>query len=174
MHILMSPDEENLYDAMRDLFSRYVMRFNPKYERKGHLVGGPYRLAAYLDDSYLLTTSLYIHLNPVKVSLAESVVDYRWTSSRLYCEDDAPVSFADPSFVLGFLSEDVYVAKERYRKSLKCHHGRYCFSWFLYFGERVKYGSRNLYLPYIIQRKCSRKKLKSDSPELGNNFHNYQ
>ena len=30
-HILMSPEEENLYDAMRDLFSRYVMRFNIKY-----------------------------------------------------------------------------------------------------------------------------------------------
>lgn len=35
-HILMSPNEENLYDAMRDLFSRYVMWFNQKYERRGH------------------------------------------------------------------------------------------------------------------------------------------
>jgi len=31
MHFLMSPEQENLYDAMRDLFSRYAMRFNFKY-----------------------------------------------------------------------------------------------------------------------------------------------
>lgn len=98
-HILMSPDEENLYDAMRDLFSRYVMRFNLKYERKGHLVGGPYRQAVCLDDSYLLAASLYIHLNPVKASLAENVTDYRWTSSRLYTKTDSPASFVDPSFI---------------------------------------------------------------------------
>ncbi len=118
MHILMSPDEKNLYDAMRDLFSRYVMRFNTKYERRGHLVGGPYRQAVCLDDSYLLAASLYIHLNPVKANLAANVAEYRWTSSRLYCEPDSPASFVDPSFVLGLLSDDVSVAKERYRMLL--------------------------------------------------------
>ena len=118
MHILMSPDEENLYDAMRDLFSRYVMWFNQKYERRGHLVGGPYRQAVCLDDSYLLAASLYIHLNPVKANLAESVSDYRWTSSRLYCEPDSPASFVDASFILGLLSENDAVARERYRMLL--------------------------------------------------------
>jgi len=37
VHLLFSPSEANLYDAMRDLFSIYAMRFNRKYERKGHL-----------------------------------------------------------------------------------------------------------------------------------------
>ena len=118
-HILMSPREENLYDAMRDLFSRYVARFNFKYERKGHLVGGPYRQAVCFDDSYLLAASLYIHLNPVKADLAPDVSSYRWTSSRLYCEPDAPESFVKPGFVLGILSEDDATAKERYRMLLR-------------------------------------------------------
>jgi len=118
IHLLMSPEEENLYDAMRDLFSRYVMRFNFKYERKGHLVGGPYRQAVCFDDSYLLAASLYIHLNPVKAGLSESVDAYRWTSSRLYCEQDSPESFVDPSFVLAILSEDVGISKEKYRMLL--------------------------------------------------------
>jgi len=39
---------------MRDLFSRYAMMFNRKYERKGHLFAGPYRQAVCLDDGYLL------------------------------------------------------------------------------------------------------------------------
>lgn len=117
-HILMSPEEENLYDAMRDLFSRYVMRFNLKYERRGHLVGGPYRQAVCFDDSYLLAASLYIHLNPVKVGLSKTVSDYKWTSSRLYYASDVPESFVDPTFVLGILSENILIAKERYRMLL--------------------------------------------------------
>ena len=119
IHLLMSPEEENLYDSMRDLFSRYVMRFNKKYERKGHLVGGPYRQAVCLDDSYLLAASLYIHSNPVKANLAKAVSDYRWSSFRLYGDHDAPVSFVDPVFILGLLCENVSDAKERYRMLLR-------------------------------------------------------
>jgi REP element-mobilizing transposase RayT len=48
VHLLLSPGEENLYDAMQNLFSRYAMIFNRKYERKGHLFGGPYRQAVCL------------------------------------------------------------------------------------------------------------------------------
>lgn len=114
----MSPEEENLFDAMRDLFSRYVMWFNSKYERRGHLVGGPYRQAVCLDDSYLVAASLYIHMNPVKAGLVGTVSDYRWTSSRLYCDLDAPESFVDAAFVLGILSKDAPIAKERYRMLL--------------------------------------------------------
>jgi putative transposase len=105
-HFLMSTTEQNLYDAMRDLFSRYAMRFNKKYERKGHLFGGPYRQATCLDDSYLLAASLYIHLNPVRAGLAADPLSYRWSSCRLYCTERDRQSFVDPNFVLGILPED--------------------------------------------------------------------
>jgi putative transposase len=119
VHVLLSPTESNLYDAMRDLFSRYAMKFNKKYERKGHLFGGPYRQAVCLDDSYLLAASLYIHLNPVKAGLATDLLAYRWSSCRLYYQDDAPKSFINPDFVLGLLSGNKISSKERYRDLLK-------------------------------------------------------
>lgn len=119
IHLLLSPVDSNLYDAMRDLFSRYAVRFNRKFERKGHLVGSPYRQAVVLDDSYLLTASLYIHLNPVKAGLAEDACRYNWSSARLYCQVDAPDSFVDPSFVLALLAPDDAVAQERYRLLLR-------------------------------------------------------
>ena len=119
VHVLLSPTESNLYDAMRDLFSRYAMKFNKKYERKGHLFGGPYRQAVCLDDSYLLAASLYIHLNPVKAGLATDPLAYRWSSCRLYYEDNAPKSFIDPDFILGLLSEDKHSSKKRYRDLLR-------------------------------------------------------
>ena len=121
VHLLFSPDENNLYDAMRDLFSRYAMKFNRKYERKGHLFAGPYRQSVCMDDRYLLAASLYIHLNPVKAGLAKTPQNYRWSSCRLYYKDNAPKSFVDPDFVLGLLSKSDIEKKKGYRLLLeKC------------------------------------------------------
>lgn len=117
VHVLFSPEEANLYDAMRDLFSRYASRFNRKYERKGHLFGGPYRQAVCLDDSYLLAASLYIHLNPVKAHLVSDPLRYRWSSCRLYCKNNPGKSFVDPDFVLKLLPRETK-AKERYHQLL--------------------------------------------------------
>ncbi len=79
-HLLLRPNQGNLQSAMRDLFSRYAMRFNRKYERRGHLFGGPYRQAVCLDEAYLIAASIYIHLNPVKAGIVSDPRDYRWGS----------------------------------------------------------------------------------------------
>ncbi len=119
VHLLFRPEEENLYDAMRDLFSRYAASFNRKYERKGHLFGGPYRQAVCLDDTYLLAASLYIHLNPVRAGLVRDPLAYRWSSCKLYCDGALPKSFVDPKFILGFLSEEESERIRRYRDLLR-------------------------------------------------------
>ena len=111
VHLLVSPREENLHDAMRELFSRYASNFNRKYERKGHLFGGRYRQAVCLDDSYLLAASLYIHLNPVRAGLAPNPVEYRWSSCRLYTDRTVGKSFVDAGFILSLLPEN---KKEKY------------------------------------------------------------
>lgn len=118
IHVLLSSTKPNLYDAMRNLFSRYAMKFNGKYERRGHLFGGPYRQAVCLDDSYLLAASLYIHLNPVKANLAQDPLAYRWSSCRLYCRDSKRESFVDPGFVLNLLSGEAH-KKARYGQMLQ-------------------------------------------------------
>jgi len=115
IHLLMRPERDNLYDAMRDLFSRYAMWFNKKYERKGHLFGGPYRQSVCLDDGYLLAASVYVHLNPVKAGLVTTAEAYRWSSVRLYCDRHAPKAFVNPLFVLNTLSPISGKAKEIYR-----------------------------------------------------------
>lgn len=119
IHLLFSPRKANLYDAMRDLFSRYAMRFNKKYERKGHLFGGPYRQAVCFDDTYLLAISLYIHLNPVKAGLISDPLNYRWSSYRLYGEDNASESFVNPGLILGLLAKDKLKSRESYRHLMK-------------------------------------------------------
>jgi putative transposase len=118
VHLLLSTREENLYDAMRDLFSRYVMKVNRKYERKGHLCGGPYRQAVCLDDSYLLAASLYIHLNPVKAGLTVDPLSYPWSSCKLYCQDRSGRSFVDSNFVLSILPQGS-ARKQNYKSLLQ-------------------------------------------------------
>jgi len=103
---------------MRDLFARYARFFNRRYQRKGHLFGGPYRQAVCFDDRYLLAASLYIHLNPVKAEIEQDPRQYRWSSVRLFCEDDAPKSFVDPDFILRLLSNGEMKKREEYRRLL--------------------------------------------------------
>jgi len=67
-HLLLRPNQGNLQSAMRDLFSRYAMRFNRKYKRRGHLFGGPYQQAVCLNEAYLIAASIYIHLNDEAVA----------------------------------------------------------------------------------------------------------
>jgi putative transposase len=119
LHLLASPTEDNLSDAMRDLFSRYAMKFNKKYERKGHLFGGPYRQAVCMDDTYLLTASLYIHLNPVKAGITEDPFKYRWSSCGLFCEPAVSKAFVKPDFILRLLAGRGKNEKEIYSEMLK-------------------------------------------------------
>jgi putative transposase len=114
VHILASPREDELDEAMRDLFSRYAMMFNRKYQRKGHLFGGPYRQAVCLDDSYLLAASLYIHMNPARAEIVTDPRRYRWSSVKLFQDDGAPRSFVNPDFVLRLLARDKRQRKRIY------------------------------------------------------------
>ena len=119
IHLLMRPQKDNLYGAMRDLFSQYARYFNRKYERKGHLFGGPYRQSVVLNETYLLAASLYIHLNPVRAGLAKQPLRYRWSSSRLYLETTERKSFVNSGFILGMIAEDLQVARRTYRTLLQ-------------------------------------------------------
>lgn len=118
LHLLLRPNQGELQAAMRDLFSRYAMRFNRKYERRGHLFGGPYRQAVCFDRAYLIAASVYIHLNPVKAEIESNPRDYRWSSVRLFTDEPVNCSFVNAGFILRMLSEDTREASEQYGKLL--------------------------------------------------------
>jgi putative transposase len=118
VHILASPREDKLDEAMRDLFSRYAMMFNRKYERKGHLFAGPYRQAVCLDDSYLLAASLYIHMNPARAGIVADPRAYRWSSVKLFYDHSTPHSFVNPDFVLRLLGRENRERKKIYSELL--------------------------------------------------------
>lgn len=61
---------------------------------------------------------MYIHLNPVKAGLVSKAEAYRWSSVRLYCDEDAPQAFVDHRFVLNVLAPNWEGAKDIYRDLL--------------------------------------------------------
>ena len=118
IHILIKPEEKNLFEATKWIFGNYAAWFNKKYHRKGHLFGGSYRQAICLDATYLLAASVYIHLNPVRAGLTEEAIQYRWSSCGLYCRDIPADSFVVPDEVLNLLAPERESAIRRYKMML--------------------------------------------------------
>ena len=112
--LLMRPGEKNLVQATRWLFSRYAAGFNQKYQRRGHLFGGPYRQSVCLDDTYLLAVSVYVHASPVCAGLVNSPNSYKWSSSSLYCNSRSKKSFVDTGPVLRLVDADQAAARKKY------------------------------------------------------------
>jgi putative transposase len=118
LHILLRISEANLSEGMKKLYERYAKYFNKKYERKGPVFVRPYRAALCLDDTYLISISIYIHLNPFKANLCKKLDGYKWSSLNLYLSDKKD-SFIDCEFILRILdANDIEKARAVYFKLL--------------------------------------------------------
>ena len=119
VHLLVEPHKPNLDSGMHSLFFRYATFFNRKYQRRGHLFGGRYRQALCLAPDYLLTASVYIHLNPVRAGLTKTATDYQWSSVALYCGQPEQNSFLTPERILALVAADPDEARQMYAQLLR-------------------------------------------------------
>lgn len=118
LHILIQLSKNNLSEAMKRLYEKYAKFFNAKYQRKGHVFGGPFRQALCFDDSYLLAASIYIHLNAVRGKLVRDPIEHRWSSYRLYVAPFDKKTFVNYKFILGVLDKDIIKARKLYKEML--------------------------------------------------------
>lgn len=118
-HLLFQLRKNNLSQAMQYLFHAYALYFNRKYERKGHTVCGPFRQALCFDETYLLASSIYIHINPVIAGLVNISEDYRWSSIIPFTTDFSKRTFIDYRFVLDLLDSNIQSARLAYRELMK-------------------------------------------------------
>ena len=81
VHLLLTPRTENGISKVMQYIGRYyVQYFNFKYQRTGTLWEGRYKATLLDSDSYLLTCSRYIELNPVRAGMVKSPDEYPWSS----------------------------------------------------------------------------------------------
>ena len=80
VHLLLREGAEGLSSFMKRVGVRYVLWYNWKYQRTGHLFQDRFRSEAVETDEYFLAALRYIYQNPVKAGLCEDIGGYRWSS----------------------------------------------------------------------------------------------
>ena len=113
VHLIAVPSSEvGLRQAIGEAHRRYTRRVNFREGWRGHLWQG--RFASYImDETYLLVSTRYIELNPVRAGLVEKPEDYPWSSAAAHMcgRDDELVKVLPLLDVVGnwrgFLSEKI-------------------------------------------------------------------
>ena len=81
-HLLARTGNLPLSSSMRKLLTGYVVNFNLRHQRCGHLFQNRYRSIICEDDPYLLSLTRYIHLNPLRGGIVAKVSElntFHWS-----------------------------------------------------------------------------------------------
>ncbi len=105
--MLVHIGSEDLSAFMRKVGAKYVFWYNWKYDEIGGLFQNRYKSDPVEDDSYFLTVLRYIHQNPVKAGICQTVSEYTESSYNDYINPSAG-SITDTEFALSLLSRDQF------------------------------------------------------------------
>lgn len=72
-HLLLRTGNCSLSTSMRKLLTGYVVNFNRRHKRSGHLFQNRYKSILCQDDPYLLELTRYIHLNPIRAGIVKDM-----------------------------------------------------------------------------------------------------
>lgn len=81
-HLLLRTGAAPLFQSMKTLLTGYVVNFNRRHKRYGHLFQNRYKSIICEEDPYLLELTRYIHLNPVRGGILNRMRElrrYAWT-----------------------------------------------------------------------------------------------
>ena len=84
IHLVIETAEIPISKIMQSICVRYVMHYNKKHQKQGQLFQGRFKSVLIQDEKYLLELCFYIHMNPVKAKMVESVDEYYWSSHQAY------------------------------------------------------------------------------------------
>lgn len=77
VHILLKEGEHDISSAMKRISASYVLWYNKKYGRCGHLFQDRFKSEPVNSDAYLLTVLRYIHRNPIAAGIIYNIEDYK-------------------------------------------------------------------------------------------------
>ena len=72
-HLLARTGKLSLSDSMRKLLTGYVVNYNRRHKRYGHLFQNRYKSILCEDDPYLLELTRYIQLNPLRAGIVKDI-----------------------------------------------------------------------------------------------------
>lgn len=115
-HLLLRTGSTPISTVMKRLLTGHAVFFNRRHKRHGHLFQNRFKSIICQEDLYLLELIRYIHLNPLRANLVDSIDElnqFRYSGHRqlLGIEEHGIVS-ADE--VLSLFSRKAAVAREKY------------------------------------------------------------
>jgi REP element-mobilizing transposase RayT len=120
-HLLVRTGNRSLAKSMRKLLTGYVVNFNRRHKRYGHLFQNRYKSIVCEDDPYLLELTRYIHLNPVRAGIIKDMrglCKYPWAGhSALMGRVER--KWQDVDTVLGYFGRRKSVAIGRYEDFIR-------------------------------------------------------
>jgi hypothetical protein len=113
IHLLLREIKEKLSEYLKRISSSYVYWYNNKYERCGHLFQDRFKSEPVENDKYFLTVLRYIHQNPIKAAIIDSMESYRWSSYNEYLNHSI---IADTDFALQMYYENRQMAIQYFKE----------------------------------------------------------
>ncbi|MFN8008243.1 MAG: transposase [Terriglobia bacterium] len=124
-HLVVETPHGNLSAFMQNFQTRYVVGFNRRHRRWGHLMQGRYGARLVEGDRYLLQLSRYLHLNPVRTRTAEHMPlrerlgllrGYGWSSYLSYIGAVGRPEFLTEDAILEQVGGRGRQQRDRYRE----------------------------------------------------------
>ncbi len=115
-HLLVRTGNRPIFASMRRILTGYVVRFNRRHRRQGHLFQNRYKSIVCEEDPYLLELTRYIHLNPLRDRIVRTVKElerYPW-SGHSAIVGTVKREWQDTGEILRYFGKGQKVALRRY------------------------------------------------------------
>ena len=116
-HLLIKTGRVPVATLMRRLLTGYVVSFNRRYHRAGHLFQNRYKSILCQEDAYLLELVRYIHLNPIRAHIVDNIetLDHYPYSGHSAVMGKIERRWQDVSGVLELFGDRTGNARRQYR-----------------------------------------------------------
>jgi len=117
-HLLVRTGRLPLSTIMRKVLTGYALSFNHRHNRKGHLFQNRYKSILVEEEPYLLELVRYIHLNPIREELVDSVKQldtYPWSGHAVLMGNKVH-PWQDSDHILARFSNTVGKSRQAYRE----------------------------------------------------------
>jgi len=104
---------------MRHIDGVYTQRFNRRHGFDGPLFRGRFKSILIDGDSYLLHLVRYIHKNPLRAGIVESLGQYPWSSHQGYLSRAKQWDWLYKDFILSMLSQERGTQLRAYQQFMK-------------------------------------------------------